>query len=416
MSPTANNDENSRAGTGNDSELSFEDMLAASFKPAPTINIGDRVEALVVSIDKENIFLEMGTRVEGFLNRSEFTKDGKLEVKEGQTLQVYVVGRSQGILQCKRYLGSTDAGTPEIRDEAVFMALKEAFDNSSPIEAKITGEAKSGFEVTVMGQKGFCPLSQIEIGYCESPQSHLNKTYTFKIIDFAEDGKNIVLSRKEILLEEEERKTEKLWQAVVVGNIYDGVITAVKKYGAFVDIGGVEGLLHVSEISYGRIEDAREQLNEGQELKVEVIDIDRVKRKVSFSLKSQLEDPWTEAMRTLAVGAEIQGKVVHIKPYGAFIEIIPGLQGLLHVSRLGTGKRHEHVKEVLKTGDTVKVWVQEINDKKKTISLTMEEPKQDYTEELKKLKEEQDEQVQKSGGQLAGAFEADPDEPEDHKE
>lgn len=405
MSSITKKDENSFPGNANDEE-SFEDMLAASFKSAPEVKIGDKVDASVVAIDKENIYLEMGTRVEGFLNKSEFMEDGELTVKEGQALQVYVVGRSQGIFRCKRYLGDTESESPGIRDESILIALQDAYETSQRVEGKVKGASKSGFEVIVMGQKAFCPISQIDRNYCSNPDAHLNKVYTFKVIELAEEGKNIVLSRKEVLIEEEEKKAEKLWRHLEVGTIYDGTVTAVKNYGAFVDIGGIEGLLHVSEMSYGRIEDAQTILKPGQDLDVEIISIDREKRKVGFSLKTQLEDPWIEGIKKLAVGKEVLGKVVRLKPYGAFIEIMPGIDGLLHVSQLGTGKRHEHPKEVVKPGEVVKVWIKEIDEKKKNISLTMEEPERDFQTDLKKIKQDQDQQVKEKGGHFAGLLDS----------
>lgn len=408
MSNTIKRDKKDLSKKGKGPDSNFEDMLAASFKSIPEIKIGDKVDASVVAIDKENIFLEMGTRVEGFVNKAEFIEDGELVIKEGQTIQVYVVGKSQGILICKRYLGTAESESPEIQDESIYFALQDAYENSSPVEGKVKEAAKAGFEVTVMGQKAFCPISQIEKHYCENPDNHLNKIYTFKIIEFSEDGHNIVLSRKEVLLEEEERKAEKKWQQVEVGRIYDGIVTAVKKYGAFVDIGGIEGLLHVSEISYGRIDDVSSVLKVGQTLNVEVINIDRDKRKVGFSLKTQLEDPWIQGLKDLSVGQEILGKVVRLKPYGAFVEILPGVDGLLHISQLGTGKRHDHPKEVVKPGDVVKVWILEINESKKTISLTMEEPEIDFKKDLKKLKKDQDKQVKERGGRFTGLFDSDP--------
>jgi small subunit ribosomal protein S1 len=405
MSSTIRNEEDNFPTKGNEEE-SFEDMLAASFKTAPQVKIGEKVEAMVVAIDKENIYLEMGTRVEGFLNKAEFTEDGELTVQEGQKLHVFIVGKSHGIFRCKRYLGDAESESPGIRDESIYLALQDAYENSQRVEGKVKSASKSGFEVLVMGQKAFCPISQIDSNYCDNPDAHLNKGYTFKIIELAEEGKNIVLSRKEVLVEEDEKKAEKLWQHLELGAIYDGTVTAVKNYGAFVDIGGIEGLLHVSEISYSRIEDAQTVLKAGQDLDVEIITIDRDKRKVGFSLKKQLEDPWIEGIKKIAVGKEVLGKVVRLKPYGAFVEIMPGVDGLLHVSQLGTGKRHEHPKEVVKTGEVVKVWIKEIDESKRNISLTMQEPERSYQDDLDKIQQDQDQQVKEKGSHFAGLFDS----------
>ncbi|MCK4762554.1 MAG: S1 RNA-binding domain-containing protein [Candidatus Aminicenantes bacterium] len=396
MSIKTKENEHESSENGQEQEASFEEMLAASFKPAPEIRVGDRVEAMVVAIDHDNIYLDMGTRVEGFVSSGEFTEGGELQVKEGQTIPVYVAGKRHGAIQCKRHLGAAETGSQDIRDESVYYALKEAYENAFIVEGKVKGEQKSGFEVTVMGQKAFCPISQIERGYCQNQAAHINKVYTFKIIEFGEEGKNIVLSRKEVLLDEEEKKAEKLWQEVELGSIREGVVTSIPKFGAFVNIGGIEGLLHVSEISYERIDDVSKVLKEGQTLEVEIISIDRVKRKIGFSLKTRLEDPWTRAMKELSVGKEIKGKVMSIKPYGAFVEVLPGLQGLLHVSRLGGERRHGHPKEVLRPGDMIKIRVLEIEKERKRISLTMEEPEIDYQSDIKKLQGKQEQQEKDS--------------------
>ncbi len=382
-------------------------MYKASFHPTARVKVGEVAEGKVISIGKDNIFLDLGSRAEGMIDSDEFLRQGESSVKAGDRVQVLVTAFRDGIFHCTsrlRQAGRSDSRTA--KDSPSLAMLREAYAARIPIEGKVKAVNKGGFEVQVMGQKAFCPISQIEKKYCQNPEIHLEQTYSFLISQYEEDGRNIVIGRKELLQAEERERARLLWQGLDLKQVHEGTVTSVHDYGAFVDIGGVEGLLHVSEISHQKVQSAREALQPGQKLQVAIIKMDREAGKISLSLKTLLVDPWTAAGDKLALGAEFAGKVVHLKPFGAFIELFPGVTGLLHVSRLGADRRVNHPKEVLEVGAMVNVRILAVDTERKTLSLTMEEPEEDFSAELSRLKEKQDLDQKKGSGTMAALLDS----------
>ncbi|HEX7502114.1 MAG TPA: S1 RNA-binding domain-containing protein [Acidobacteriota bacterium] len=383
-------------------EESFADLLNASFKPTMNIRVGEVATGKVISIGKDNIFLDLGTRAEGMIDRDECVRQGQLTARPGDAIQVLVTAFRDGIFHCTSRLRQAGRGDSRTAKDSPSLAmLREAFSARIPVEGRVKAVNKGGFDVQVMGQKVFCPISQIERNYCQNPEVHLEQTYSFLITQYEEDGRNIVVGRKELLQAEEREKARQLWQELEVNQVREGTITSVHDYGAFVDIGGAEGLLHVSEISYQKIQSAKEAVQPGQKLQVAIIKLDQENGKISLSLKSLLADPWIAAGDKLAVGSEVEGRVVHLKPFGAFIELLPGVTGLLHVSRLGVERRISHPKEILTVGDDVRVRILAVDPLRKTLSLTMEEPEEDLSGELARLKENQDQEQKSGSGTMA---------------
>lgn len=387
---------------------SFEQLMAESFQPVRSLEIGDEVKATVIGFDNDNVFLDLGTRLDGILKRSELPNWQDEELADGQTITVFINGRGSGTWYCSTRLGGGEKGNGEKNapNSAVIMALEDAFNRNQPVEGQVAGVGKGGFNVQVMGLKAFCPISQIDINYCQNPEEHLNKTYMFVIVRFEAEGDNvnIVVSRRELLAVEKEKRVDKLWQQVEEGAVYEGTVNTIRDFGAFVDIGGIEGLLHISEISYERLDKPEDVLEVGQTLDVLVKNVDRQRRKLSLSAKSLLQDPWIAAVKKLRTGGEFQGKVVRMKTFGAFIELFPGVDGMVHISKLGTDRRHQHPKEVLSTGDIVTVRVLEVDENNRKISLTMEKEEGDFSKDLKRLKTEQDKSVKSSPGHMASLF------------
>jgi small subunit ribosomal protein S1 len=385
---------------------SFGQLLNETYVPAKTLEIGEELEATVIGFDNDYVYLDLGTRLDGAVRRPELMVDGELIINDGEKVKVFITGQGKGIWQCSCRLPSDDAGGLSQRDLAprqiaALKALDEAFNQNLTVEGQVTGVTKGGVEVQVMGVKAFCPLSQLDTQYCKNPGEHLDKTYMFKIIQFEESGNNVVVSRREYLDLEAKKKAEQMWQQIEEGSVYKGTVTAVRDYGAFVDIGGIEGLLHVSEISYERIQNAGDKLKVGDQLELAIKDIDRQHRKVSLSVKLLMEDPWTTMIKKIKVGMELEGKVVRMKTYGAFVELFPGVDGMIHVSKLGTDRIHRHPKEVLKTGDIITVRVLEIHEENRKISLTMEKEEGDFSNDLQKLKKEQDQTTKSSPSQMS---------------
>jgi small subunit ribosomal protein S1 len=387
-------------------EDDFAQMLEESFKTVKTLQVGNEVDATVLGSDNEYVFLDLGTRLDGMVRKGELMRNGELSVSEGDTIKVFVTGQRSGAWMCSCRLGSSGAAEQDPKKVAALMSLGEAFNANTPVEGKVSELIKGGFIVQVMGLKAFCPLSQISTEFSDNPDSHLNQTYTFYVMQFEEDGSNIVISRKEYLQHEARKKEEKLWQEVEEGGVYEGTIKAIQDYGAFVDIGGIEGLLHISEISHARIEKPSDVLKIGQTLDVAVLEVDRQRRKLSLSVKTLLEDPWDTVTKKLKVGGEYQGKVVRLKTYGAFVQLFPGVDGMVHISRLGTGRTHKHPKEVLKTGEMITVRVLDIDKESKRISLTMEKDEGDYSSDLEKLKKQQNKDEKNTDGHMASLVDA----------
>jgi small subunit ribosomal protein S1 len=388
-------------------EESFASMFQASFRPAARIKVGEVAEGRVVSINKDNVFLDLGTRAEGMMDREECELQGKLTVQPGDAIQVMITSFRDGIFQCTARLRQSGRSASRLAKDSPSLAmLHEAFAARLPVEGRVKAVNKGGFDVQVMGQKAFCPISQIEKNYCQNPESHLEQTYSFLITQYEEDGRNIVVGRRELLQAEEREKAQKLWRELELKQVREGTVMAVHDYGAFVDIGGAEGLLHVSEISYQKIQSAKEALQAGQKLKVAIIKLDPEAGKISLSVKALLADPWISAGDKLAVGSEFDGTVVHLKPFGAFVELFPGVTGLLHISRLGIERRIQHPKEVLSVGDKIRVRLLAVDPLRKTLSLTMEEPEEDLSSELEKLKATQEQEQKHGKGTLADLFDS----------
>jgi small subunit ribosomal protein S1 len=397
--------ENKTAAT--DKNESFADLLNASMPAAITIKVGEVTAGKVISIGKENIFLDLGARAEGMLAREEFTADGRLTLKEGDAVQVLVSAFKEGIFHCTSRLRQTGASESwQSKESPARLLLREAFNKGLPVEGKVKSLQKGGFEVHALGQKTFCPISQIEKNYCQTPEIHLDKTYTFLVMQCEEDGRNIVVGRRELLQSAERERSRQRWLELQEGQVHEGIVISVHDYGAFVDIGDVEGLLHVSEISHQKTPSAQAALSVGQKLNVAIIRLDGEAKKISLSLKALQADPWVVASETVAVGKEFPGVVLHLKPFGAFVELLPGVVGLLHVSQLGANRRVAHPKEILAVGQTVNVRVLAIDMEKKTISLTMEEAAVDYSNELVRLKKKQEEDLNAKAGTMAALLDS----------
>jgi len=386
------------------SDENFEQLLAESFKPVRSVEIGDEVEATVIGVDSEYVYLDLGTRLDGMLRRSDLSEGENQKLAEGQTFTVYVNGKKKGTWQCSFRLGSGDTSGEDTQKRAVLMALEDAYNRNLPVEGKVTEVSRGGFEVQVMGLKAFCPMSQIDKKYCKNPDEYLNQIYTFVITRFEEGDENIVVSRREYLQHQAKKRAEAFWEKIEEGHVYKGTVTSIRDFGVFVDIGGIDGLLHISEISYERIENIEEVLKVGQTLDVAVKNIDRNRRKIALSLKSLMDDPWVAAVEKLSAKGEFKGKVVRMKTFGAFVQLFPGVEGLVHVSRLGTDRRHQHPKEVLKIGDIVTVRVLEIDEANRKISLSMEKEEPDRTEDLKRLRKEQNRRVKSTPTHMSNLF------------
>jgi small subunit ribosomal protein S1 len=336
----------------------------------PRFTVGDRVRGVVVSIGNEVTVLELEGGGEGTLETLDLRDDsGQLQVKAGDTLEARVVGLGDkaGFVWLRR--GPSRGPDPRA-------GLAEAAASGLPVEGLVTGVNKGGVEVTVGGVRAFCPVSQLELRPVADPAAYVGSKLLFRITRYEDDrrGPNVIVSRRALLEEEMQSRAVQTRAKLSVGAVLSGTVTALKDFGAFVDVGGIEGLLPASEISFARGTKPSDVLTVGQPVTVQVMRVEKrddPKRpeQVSFSLKSLEVDPWQDAARQLAVGAVIKGQVTRAEPFGAFVQVAPGVEGLLHISELGAGKPLRHAREAVKPGDAVEVTVLAIEPEKRRISL-----------------------------------------------
>lgn len=359
------------ATTEADSRESFAELLAASTESAPgrQWKRGEKVQATVVRVGEEWLFVSLGGKEEGMIRVDEFAAppEGEGEAKplpkEGEAVEAYVLSTTSGEVVLTTKVGQRDASKA---------AVEEAWRSEIPVEGRVIQVVKGGFEVRVSGLRAFCPLSQIDLRWPKDPQIFLGLTFAFRIIEFKEKGRNVIVSRRVLLEEERLKQRESLKETIVPGAIVSGSIRSIQSFGAFVDLGGAEALIPVSEMSWRRVESPSELLAEGQTVTAKVLSVDWERDRISLSLKSLEEDPWAAAAQKYRPGERVGGAVARLAPFGAFVTLEPGIDGLVHISALGAGRRITHPKEVVQPGQAVEVEVLSVDLEKRKISLSME--------------------------------------------
>ncbi|HOX25145.1 MAG TPA: S1 RNA-binding domain-containing protein [Candidatus Krumholzibacteria bacterium] len=345
----------------------FAELLAASEASRPDPKPGDRVTGTVVQITATEVFVDVGARHELPMSLDDFRgPDGALLCQEGQSVSAYVIKTTDG-------LGLAKTVHPGDAGKRALQALQAAQAANAPVEGKITSTNKGGFTVDLGGQRGFCPFSQMDLRRIQDPEPFVGTSQRFLILEISADGRNIVLSRRALLQREREEKAASIRQSLAVGAIFTGQVTRLMPYGAFVDIGGVEGLVHISQICHQRISDPAEILREGQEVRVEVVEIqhpgENRRERVSLSMKSLATDPWPAEAAAIPVGQDTQGTITRLVDFGAFVLLKQGIEGLVHISELAD-RRLVHPREVVKEGDEITVRVLEIDPHRRRISLS----------------------------------------------
>lgn len=350
------------------SEERFEDLFTDKKIKASKLKPGDRIEAVVAGISGENIFLDIGGKSEGILAASELLgPDGEIRVKSGDTITVFFLADRKGEMIFTTRLGS---GHTSLRE------LEDAFSAGIPVQGRVSGEIKGGFEVQVAGQRGFCPYSQMDIRRIEDPAAYLDQVFSFRIMEYGSQGRNLILSARAVLEEERAEKRETLVRTLKEGDRVRGTVTSLRDFGAFVDIGGVDGLIPVSELAWGQVGRVEDVLSRGQEVEVVVRKLDWDHDRISLSLKETLENPWQKVLEKYPPGSIHRGQVSRLAQFGAFVTLEPGIDGLLHISRLGGGRKLHHPREAVEVGQEITVRVESIDREKQRIGLLPE----DYVE------------------------------------
>ena len=258
--------------------------------------------------------------------------------------------------------------------------LKEAFANAIPVEGKVIQTIKGGFQVEILKRRAFCPISQIDTQYVENGDVYVGQTYSFRITKLAEGGRNIVVSRRDLLEAELQKVRQAFMQELAVDQVYTGRVTRLMPYGVFVElVPGVEGMVHISELSWSRLEKPEEAVSPGDKIEVKVLRIEPGQKqiKISLSAKQVGGDPWTRAAEEIKAGQKIVGKVVRCAPFGAFVEIRPGIDGLVHISEMSYTKRVLNPQEIVQPGQTISVVVKEVDIVKRRVSLSIRDAEGD---------------------------------------
>lgn len=343
-------------------ELSFDQMIDETFK---TIRNGDVVEGVVLDVKPDEIILNIGYKSDGILSRSEYSNDNSVDLttvtQPGETMEVKVLkvndGDGQVLLTYKR-----------LQAERGNKKLEEAYENGTVLTAKVSRVLNGGLSVTVDGARVFIPASLVSDVYERDLNKYKDQEINFVIIEFNPKRRRIIGDRKQLIVTEKEAMKEELFSKIGIGDTVEGTVKNITDFGAFIDLGGADGLLHISEMSWGRVDNPKTFLKVGQQLKVLVKDIkgDRI----ALSLKFPEENPWANADEKYAVGTSVVGKVARMTDFGAFIELEPGVDALLHVSQIS----REHVEkpsDVLTVGQEISAKIVSFNADDKKISLSM---------------------------------------------
>jgi len=350
----------------NVSVADFEALLAGGAGlDVPFFEHGQEVDGRVVRVERDAIYLDLGGKSEGVLPVDTLPKgeDGQPTLPAlGDVLRSFVVGTGGGAVQLAARIGRS-------RDNLDM--LFNAHESEIPVEGRVVATNKGGYEVDLGGARGFCPHSQMDLRFVDDPLRFVGLDLKFRITEIREGGRNVLLSRRALLeVEEAERRAETM-AVLKVGAELDGIVRSLRPFGAFVDLGGVDGLVHVSELSHERVEDPASLLDVGQTVRVRVMAIEEGGKRISLSMKALQDDPWETVDERFPVGSRLQGKVVRIAPFGAFVNLAPGIDGLLHISALGAGRRISHPKEVLQEGQELEVIITQVELARQRIGLEL---------------------------------------------
>lgn len=317
---------------------------------------GELLKGTIVSINGDETYISYGGPTEAVMDTSELEgKDIGDEVEATVVATSPVVRLSQKLAMKRASVG----------------VLRQAKENGVPVEGKIGARNKGGFDVSVSGVRAFCPLSQIDLGRIDDPDQFIGKTFDFRIIEMSDDGRKVVISRTALMKEEADAKAAEAMSSLKVGDVVKGKVARIVAFGAFVDLGGVEGLLHVSEMSRRHIKSPKEVVQTGDEVEVKIIKIDEEGRRISLSRKDLEADPWATIGDTISAGSQFTGKIVRKTDFGLFVEVLPGVDGLVHVSQLPIGSKLGD--EALAVGTPVTGWVRDIDTKRRRLSLALRE-------------------------------------------
>jgi small subunit ribosomal protein S1 len=346
----------------------YQSMMAMYEGTLQHIEEGEIVMSKVLRVTDNAVILDVGFKSEGAVPIEEF-KDAHL-LKEGDEVEVFLES-----------LEDNEGAVILSKKKADFMRVWErirvAYESDVPVEGTLQKKIKGGVVVDLMGVDAFLPGSQIALRRVPNIDELLGQAYLFKIIKLNKRRRNIVVSRRVILEAERATKRERLMKELEVGQVRKGIVKNITDFGAFIDLGGVDGLLHITDMSYGRVSHPSEMVKFGQEIEVKILDIDWERERISLGLKQLQTYPWTDVAAKYPVGTRVQGKVVSITNYGAFIELEPGIEGLVHISEMSWTRNVRHPSKIVSIGETIDAVVLKVDESEEKISLGMKQTEQD---------------------------------------
>lgn len=353
-------------------EESFADMLEKAPFLSERLRPGQRIKTRIISISGDQVYLDLHGKSDGTIDLSEFTnEDGTVFAKEGDDINVFFLNVENGMRKFTTKIHGYSA--------VKFNTIRSAFDAGIPVNGEVTREIKSGFEVSIGSIKCFCPFSQIDIRGGRKESIYIGQSFPFKVLEFTNEGRNIVVSRRALLELEKLEQINKLKETLIIGMEITGTIQAIKNFGAFIDIGGIDALIPASEISWNRSDSPANVLSIGQEITAKIISLDWDNNQFTLSIKATQPDPWSGVEEKYPAGSRINGSIVRLTPFGAFVTLESGIDGLIHISNLGAGRRINHPREIVTTGQTVEAYVLSVDTANRKISLSMQpkvEPKE----------------------------------------
>jgi len=350
------------------SDEDYEQMLSMYEGTMSQIVEGEIVKSKVLRVTDNAVILDVGFKSEGSVPLDEF-KDPQ-NLKEGDEVEVFL-----------EHLEDQEGAVVLSKKKADFMRVWEkirvAHESDQPVEGTLVKKIKGGVVVNLMGVDAFLPGSQIALRRVPNIDELLGQTYEFKIIKLNKRRRNIVVSRRVILENERAHKREHLMKELAVGQVRKGVVKNITDFGAFIDLGGVDGLLHITDMSYGRVSHPTEMVAIGKEVEVKILDIDWQRERISLGMKQLQSYPWQNVAAKYPVGTRVQGKVVSITNYGAFVEIEPGIEGLVHISEMSWTRNVRHPSKIVSIGETIEAVVLKVDEAEEKISLGMKQTEQD---------------------------------------
>ena len=343
----------------------FAAMFAAQEAGTVRLQPGQKVTGTIITITGDSVFVDVGIKLDGIMDRKDILDaDGNESVAPGDSIEVYVVGTSAGEIRLSRSMSG-----------AGMAALEDARDAGVPVDGRVTGTCKGGYTVSVMGKNAFCPGSQMDSVSVTDAEALVGRTMQFLIIRVENRGRNIVVSRRALLDRERQENLEKVLASLNVGDTVEGRITRLASFGAFMELApGVEGMIHLSELSWARGNSADEAVAVGDVVRAKLLSVskdDKGRTRISLSRKKAEGDPWLQVADRLTAGSVVEGKVVRIAPFGAFVELLPGVEGLVHLSEMSWTKRVNKAEDVVSVGDVISVKIKDINVESRRISLSL---------------------------------------------